>query len=329
MLKVGLIVGREWSFPPAFIEAVARRKAGVVAEYVKLGGTRMDDPSPYAVIVDRLSHDVPYYRTYVKQAALAGATVVNNPFMWSADDKLLGAALATTLGIASPKTIALPNREYGPGIKHDESLRNLKYPLDWQGIINYVGLPCLLKDAHGGGQRDVHVCRSLADLIHHYNASGLLTMIVQEFIEWDFFVRCFAIGQTDILPIAYDPRERKYLADNGQLAPELRSHIIRDSQTLMHAVGYDLCSLEWAVRDGVPYAIDFMNPAPDIDVNALTPKPFEWVIDHMTDLAIRLAKAGAQPRDPAAGEFLLGRREPCAAAIRRDADECAPRVRSS
>src|SRR3954462_13444534 len=147
MLKVGLIVGREWSFPPALIDAVAKRNAGVEVEYVKLGGTSMDEPVPYAVIVDRISHEVPYYRTYLKHAMLQGVTVVNNPFMWTADDKLFDASLATKLGVASPKTIALPNKEYVPGIKHDESLRNLQYPLDWDALIAHIGMPCILKDA--------------------------------------------------------------------------------------------------------------------------------------------------------------------------------------
>jgi len=190
MLKIGLVVGREWSFPPAFIEEVNRRGEGVVAEYVKLGGTAMDQPTDYAVIIDRISHEVPYYRTYLKHAVLQGAVVVNNPFMWSADDKLFGASLATKLGIASPRTVALPNKEYIPGIKHDESLRNLVYPLDWQAIVDYVGLPCILKDAHGGGWRDVYICRTLEQLLEQYNSSGRLTMIVQEFIEWDHFVLC-------------------------------------------------------------------------------------------------------------------------------------------
>src|SRR6266702_2890762 len=154
-LKVGLIVGREWSFPPAFIEEVNRRNEGVTAEFVKLGGTRMDEPSPYAVIIDRISHEVPYYRLYLKYAVLQGVTVVNNPFMWTADDKFFEAALATKLGVASPKAVVLPNKEYVPGIVHTESLRNLVYPLDWQGIIDYVGLPCVLKDALGGGWKDV------------------------------------------------------------------------------------------------------------------------------------------------------------------------------
>src|SRR4051812_34321123 len=309
MLKIGLLVGREWSFPPAFIEEVARRDEGVVAEYVKLGGTAMDEPVEYSVIVDRISHEVPYYRTFLKHAVLQGATVVNNPFMWSSDDKLFDASLATKLGIASPKTVALPNKEYVPGINHNESLRNLAYPLDWQAIVDYIGMPCILKDAHGGGWRDVYVCRSMDDLIHHYNTSGLLTMIVQEFIEWDQFIRCLALGRRDVLPMKYDPRERRYLVEHEHLSPALGKRIVDDSLTLVRALGYDMCSLEWAVRDGVPYAIDFMNPAPDMDINSLTPHYFEWTVQHMADLAIRLAKEARPKVNLARGEFLLGRRE--------------------
>jgi hypothetical protein len=309
MLKIGLVVGREWSFPPAFIEEVKRRDEGVSAEYVKLGGTSMEEPAPYAVIIDRISHEVPYYRTYLKYAALQGVVVVNNPFMWSADDKLFGAALASKLGIASPKTVALPNKEYVPGIKHDESLRNLTYPLNWEAITSYVGLPCILKDAHGGGWRDVYVCRSLDELIHHYDTSGRLTMIVQQLIEWDHFVRCIALGQRDVLPMKYDPKERKYHVHHDHLSPELGRRVVDDSLTLMRALGYDMCSLEWAIKDGVPYAIDFMNPAPDMDLYSLTPHYFQWAVTKMADMAIRLAKEPNPELDLRRGEFLLGRRE--------------------
>ena len=309
MLKVGLLVGREWSFPPALIEEVARRNEGVEVEYVSLGGTSMDEPVPYAVIVDRISHEIGYYRTYLKHAVLEGVTVINNPFMWSADDKLLDASLATKLGVASPKTIALPNKEYIPGIKHDESLRNLKYPFDWQAIVDHIGLPCILKDAHGGGWRDVYVCRTMEELIANYDDSGLLTMIVQEFIEWDQFIRCMSLGQREVLCMKYDPKHRCYVPEEDHLTPELEARIKKDSLTLMRALGYDMCSLEFAVRDGIPYAIDFMNPAPDMDINSLTPTYFAWVLEGMADLVIRLAKANAPHRELARGEFLLGRRE--------------------
>lgn len=296
-LKVGLIVGREWSFPPKFIEEVNNRDEGVIAEYVKLGAEHMDDPCEYAVIIDRISHEVPFYRTYLKHAVLQGATVVNNPLMWSADDKFLGASLITKLGVASPKTAVLPNKNYVPGIVPSESLRNLKFPLDWKALIEYVGLPCILKDAHGGGWKEVYVCRSLDELIHHYDNSGLLTMIVQEFIEWDQFVRCLCIGQEDVLPMKYDPRERRYLVEHEHLGVELGNRVVRDALTIVRALGYDMNSIEFAVRDGIPYAIDFMNPAPDMDLYSLTPHYFEWAVTHMADMAIRLAKA---PRRQAA-----------------------------
>jgi hypothetical protein len=292
-LKVGLIVGMEWSFPPAFIEEVNRRGEGVEAEFVSLDAIRMDEPVPYAVIIDRISHEVPFYRTYLKHAVLQGCHVVNNPFMWTADDKFFGAGLASRLGIAHPKTVVLPNREYIPGIDHEKSLRNLKYPIDWQGVVDYVGLPCVLKDAHGGGWRDVYICHSLEELIRSYDESGRMTMVVQEFIHWDHFVRCIALGQEEVLPIKYDPGERRYHVEHEHLSPELGRRIVEDSLTLMRALGYDMCSLEWAVKDGVPYAIDFMNPAPDMDVNSLTPHYFDWVVTRMADMAIRLAK---QPR---------------------------------
>jgi hypothetical protein len=288
--RVGLVVGREWSFPPAFMEEVERRNAGVVVEYAKLGAPRMDEPPPYDVLIDRISHEVPFYRTYLKHAVLHGITVVNNPFMWSADDKFFGATLAHSLRVASPKTVVLPNKDYVPGIKHDESLRNLTYPLDWHGIVQHVGLPCILKDAHGGGWKEVYVCHSLEELLHHYNNSGLLTMIVQEFIRWEQFVRCLVIGREHVLPMKYDPRERRYIVEHAHLSPELGKRIVHDSLTLVRALGYDMNSMEWAVRDGVPYAIDFMNPAPDMDIYSLTPTYFEWTVRAMADMATRLAK---------------------------------------
>jgi hypothetical protein len=292
---------------------VNKRGRGVTAELVKLDAVRMDEAVPYAVIVDRISHEVPYYRSYLKHAALQGCTVVNNPFMWTADDKFFGASLATRLGIPSPKTVALPNKDYVAGIKHDESLRNLSYPLDWQGVADYVGMPCVLKDAHGGGWRDVYVCKSLDELIEHYNGSGRLQMVVQEFIEWEHFVRCLAIGQQEVLPMKYDPKERRYLVEHAHLSPELGNRVYENSLTLMRALGYDMCSLEWAIRDGVPYAIDFMNPAPDMDVNSLTPHYFSWAVEKMADMAIRLATEPRRNVDVRRGHFLVGRRLPLGA----------------
>ncbi|MCC7358344.1 MAG: hypothetical protein IT317_02635 [Anaerolineales bacterium] len=296
MSKIGVIVGREWSWPPAFIEEVNRRNTGVTAEYAQLGGTRMDEPIEYSVLVDRISHEVPYYRSYLKYAALQGAHVVNNPYMWTADDKFFEAGLATKLGIASPKTIVLPNKDYVPGIVHNESLRNLIYPMDWPGLVDYLGgFPVVLKDAHGGGWKGVYVCHNFDELFANYNQSGLLTMVLQEFIQWDNYLRCMCLDQHDILVMKYDPNARRY--SHHDLGPQLYDRIVADCRTLVQALGYDMNTIEWAVRGGVPYAIDFMNPAPDMDVNSLGYEFHRWCVEHMADMCIRLAR---EPRSPGA-----------------------------
>lgn len=288
--KIGLIVGREWSWPPAFIEEVNKRNTGVTAEFAKLGGTHMAEPCPYAVLVDRISHEVPYYRSYLKNAMLQGTHVVNNPFMWTADDKFFGASLITKLGVMSPKTVALPNKDYVPGIVHNESLRNLTFPVPWQEHVDYLGgFPVILKDAHGGGWKQVHVCRSWDDLWKAYNDSGLLTMILQEFIKWDpgQYIRCMCIGQKDILVRKYDPDTRQYLQPD--FSAEMMDRIVRDSITIVRAFGYDMNTIEWAIREGVPYAIDFMNPAPDMDINSTGRDYHFWCVAKMADMCIDLA----------------------------------------
>jgi hypothetical protein len=186
--------------------------------------------------------------------------------------------------------MVLPNKDYIPNIDRNKSLRNLVYPLDWKAIVDYVGMPCVLKDAHGGGWRDVYICRSLDELIYNYDQSGLLTMIVQEFIEWDHYVRCICLGREEILPIKYNPKEKKYHVEHEHMTPELGERVVRDARNICRAFGYDMNTVEFAVRNGIPYAIDFMNPAPDFDIYSLTPFYFEWVVKKMADLTIRLAK---------------------------------------
>ncbi|MEI7555711.1 hypothetical protein [Candidatus Chlorohelix sp.] len=294
-LKVGLIVGREGTFPQAFIDSVNSRNAGIVAEMVSLVGSYMDEPCEYKVIVDRISHEVPYYRSYLKNAALQGTIVINNPFWWTADDKYIESTIATKLGVAHPKTVVLPNKAYVEGII-DESLRNLTYPLPWNDIVAYTGLPAFLKPATGGGWKNVYKVHDLDELWRCYNQTGELTMVLQENIEFRQYVRCYAIGRDNIKVMPYDPSERKYIVDPNYLSKELHDRIVHDCQTLCDALGYDMNTLEFAIRDGVPYAIDFLNPAPDMDFWSVGETYFEWVIGAMTDLVIDYATDKRKPQ---------------------------------
>ena len=165
MKKIGIIFGMESTFPPALVDKINSFKdANVQAELASIGEVRMAEPSPYAVIIDRISHDIPFYRGYLKNAALSGSIIINNPFWWSADDKFFNFALGTKLGVAIPKTVLLPHKHNPPGTT-ERSMRNLQYPLPWESIFDYVGFPAFLKPFDGGGWKDVYKVNSPARVL--------------------------------------------------------------------------------------------------------------------------------------------------------------------
>jgi hypothetical protein len=294
MKRVGLLVGRETSFPEALTAEVARRDAGVVVEYAHFDAPSIDRPLGYDVLVDRISHEVTCYQPILKLAALEGARVVNNPFFRIADDKFFNAALVKRLGVAVPKTVVLPSKSYGEDITSG-SLRNIAYPLGWQAIVDYLGLPLYMKPHWGGGFRDIYRVTSLDELWSAFDRTHRLTMIAQEEIKWTQYVRCLVIGKEEVRPALWDPRRPHHerythaAAEMPPLSAELEARVIADATTICRALGYDMNTVELAIRDGVPYAIDFMNSAPDFDISSLGDQHFPWVVEKMADLVIRLA----------------------------------------
>jgi glutathione synthase/RimK-type ligase-like ATP-grasp enzyme len=300
MHRIGVIFGMEETFPPALVERInslgGLGGADVTAEFVHIGAIRMDEPARYRVIVDRISHDIPFYRAYLKNAVLTGTTVINNPFWWSADDKFFGFSLAAKIGVRVPKTVLLPSKSYIPAIDPKRSLRNLEYPLDWEGIVKHIGFPAILKPATGGGWKSVSRVNDMTELLRDYDASGELVMTLQEYIDFDEYVRCICIGRSDILPIQYDPRRRCYVENSGSFMPrKLEETILEGAHALNVALGYDMNSVEFACKDGVPYAIDFTNPAPDMHRESILPKHFDWCVEKMTNLVLAAAKGDKAP----------------------------------
>ena len=293
--KVGLMCGREYAFPPAFLERVNTlgKPHGITGEFVKVAGTKMGEPSGYHVIVDRISHEVEYYRAYLKHAVLEGTYVINNPFWWTADDKFFNYSVAQKLGVAVPKTVVLPQKGYPADIDLTaESLHNLDFPIDWDGLLDYVGRPAILKPYSGGGWKHVYKVNDRDDLIRAYDQTSPYCMTLQQFIHFDQYVRCLTFGKNDIMPVAYDPHQRRYNIDHAYLSPELGERIVRDARTLNMALGYEMNTIEFAVENGVPYAIDFLNPAPDFERDRITPHYFEIAVQKMAELAIDRALHG-------------------------------------
>jgi len=299
-MKIGILCGREYSFPPAFIEKVNQLGApeGLTAEFVKLGGTRMNAPARYRVIVDRISHEVAYYRGYLKHAVLQGTYVINNPFWWTADDKFFNYSVAAKLGLAIPKTVLLPQKSYPADVDiTSESLRNLEYPVDWDALLDYVGRPAFLKPFSGGGWKHVYKVHNREELLAAYDGTGPYCMTLQEGIEFDKYIRCFTFGKTDILPVVYDPKARRYIVEHDYLDADLGARVVRDAQTINRALGYEMNTIEFAIQDGIPYAIDFLNPAPDFERDRITAFYFDEVVNRMARLVIDRALNG-NPANP-------------------------------
>jgi hypothetical protein len=308
-MKIGLVCGREYSFPPAFIERVNQLGAphGITAEMARFGGTRMDQPPDYRVIVDRISHEVEYYRGALKQAALQGTYVINNPFWWTADDKFFNYSVMHKLGIAIPRTVLLPQKGYPADVDlTPESLRNLMFPIDWDALLDYVGRPAILKPYSGGGWKHVYKVNDRDELLAAYELTSPYPMTLQQFIDFDKYVRCFTFGKTDITPVAYDPRERRYLVEHQYLSAELGARVVKDAQTINLALGYEMNTIEFAIDGDIPYAIDYLNPAPDMERDRITDFYFRHVVEKMSGLVIERALHGQPSQSWPRWEEMLG-----------------------
>jgi len=293
MKIIGILHGKERSFPAALIERInSLGEPGLMAEAVLINQVTQGEPSPYAVILDRISQDVPFYRAFLKNAALNGTAVVNNPFWWSADEKFFNNCLATKLGVAVPRTVVLPSKDH-PADCSAESFSNLAFPLDWDGIFDYIGWPAYFKPHAGGGWKNVYKVRDRDEFFKAYDETGQLVMLLQSEVRFDDYYRCYCIGGTDVRIMPYEPRNPhhlRYVVDRPPGPPELLARIERDVVALNHALGYEFNTVEFGVSGGVPYAIDFCNPAPDADRKSVGEDNFNWVVDAAARMLVRKAK---------------------------------------
>ena len=299
MKKIGILFGQESTFPQAFVDRVnSKNIPGIMAEFVSIDRVMQGEATDYAVIIDRISQDVPFYRAYLKNAAMSGTAVINNPFWWSADEKVFNNALAVKIGVPVPKTALLPSFEH-PTDTNSNSFRNLKFPMAWEEIFEYTGWPAYMKPHAGGGWKNVYKLNNLEDFYRAHGETNQLVMMLQEEIQFSSYYRCYCIGQQDVLVMPYEPRNPHHLRYQANFddSPEMLARIERHVRELNVALGYDFNTVEFAVRDGVPYAIDFCNPAPDADVNSVGEENFNWVVEAAANMAIRRAQAQVPGQD--------------------------------
>ncbi len=294
MKKIGILFGQEDTFPWAFIERVnSKNVKGIIAEPVKIDVVEQANASEYAVIIDRISQDVPFYRAALKNAAICGTAVINNPFWWSADEKFFNNALAQKIGVPVPKTVLLPSH-HRPDDTSDKSFRNLAFPTNWEYIFEHIGFPAYMKPHDGGGWKSVYRVTDPQDLWTKHAETDQLVMMLQEEIKFDHYFRNYCLGGDNVHVMGYEPRNPhhlRYVVDNPCTDKKILKKVKDLTIKLNKALGYDFNTVEFAVRDGIPYAIDFCNPAPDADVNSVGEENYEWIVENAANLAIKKAKS--------------------------------------
>lgn len=293
--KIGVLVGQEESWLSAFVEAVGRRGDGVEAELVTLGGTRVDEPCEYEVIVDRISHQIPYYRAFLKAALLAGTKIINNPLWSSAIDDFFTISLAQRLGVSCLRVVALPSHSYRV---NPEALGNLVYPIPWDDHIAYLGgFPLILRPVHDNGSCRVYGLESYDDLWGAYHETGIESMMLMEHMECEKYVRCFGIG-TDYFIVKYNPHagwEHRYSEDESYLLKKEQKLVTDMAKKLNGALGYEVSCFDVAFRDGTAYLAGPVNPVPEFSPDTMPASSFEPMMGAMADLAIGFCEGEKQP----------------------------------
>jgi hypothetical protein len=171
--------------------------------------------------------------------------------------------------------------------------------MNWEEIFAYVGWPAFFKPFSGGGWKNVYRLNNSDEFFRAYNDTGELVMMLQEEVKFDMYFRCYSIDQRAVRIMPYEPRHPYHLRyqTEWQAPKEILEKVEEGVLRLNQFLGYDLNTVEFAIRDGVPLAIDFCNPAPDAEVASVGQGNFEWVVEAVSDMAIRKAREHVPGRD--------------------------------
>ena len=172
-----------------------------------------------------------------------------------------------------------------------------------------MGFPAWLKPFDGGGWKHVYKVHSIDEFFERYSETGDIVMTLQESIEFTEYYRCYCIGKKYVHIMPYEPRNPHHLRYAAGFAPsaQMKRQLTELCIQICSMLGYDFNTVEFAVRDGIPYAIDYMNPAPDAERTSVQEENFAWVLDKTATFLIELAHEGrATPAAYTWSQFLSG-----------------------
>lgn len=290
MKNIGLLFGAESSFPIALINFINTHNSNISASIISIGAIKNTDKIPFDIIYDRISHYVPMYKSYLKMAAYNGVKVINNPNSNCYENNFFHSVYATKNNLNIPKAVLLPSKELPSGV-NSEHLHNLIYPINWDEVFNYIGFPAILKSNIAYNLYNEYEIYNQSEFFSAYDITGNNPMILQEYIDYDYYYRVFNIDKNNIRIVSYNPSKPIHLRydkiqtkTNNILAKELA----KISTQIANFFDIYFNSSEFAIKDNKPYIINFLNPAPKIDKELMYEEDFDWLVEQTGNMLVNL-----------------------------------------
>jgi hypothetical protein len=288
-VKVGILEFRDNDF----IRSVVSALAGVETDFIRVGQLSHPSPSPFRLIVDRVSFCDPYLRQLMRYWSIGGTYVLNNPFFTLVYDKLSELLFYDRLGIAHPRTVVLPR------VNRGEDLREMVGEPDWNSVAEHVGFPCVLKPADGYAWQDVFRVEDAAALRSLYESlKETRTLIVQQLISYVAYFRAFCVGSRETLLVRWNPKP----FDMGEYSLPAADDLLGIQETIQvktrelnAALGLDFNAVEWCVTpEGTPVVIDSFNDVPDVRKEKLPASCYDWVVERFSACIRERLDSGAR-----------------------------------
>lgn len=273
-MKVGILESKS----DKFINDVISNLNGVETEFLYFRQQSAPISGDYRVIVDRASFCDTYLKETMKNLALSGTYIVNNPYAATATNKLLDIGIAYGLGISFPKTFVLPGAN-----RSEETEDWIGEPM-WEQIIDEIGLPCILKPFDGYAWTNVHTVDSLEELKKVYcSISPGQIMLVQKLIRYEDYYRAFCINKKDVLFVKWIPKPfsmGQYLYSDLKSIENMLDKLTKLTVDLNTCLDLDINAVEWCIdENGHPWVIDAFNEVPDINREGLPESYYNWIVE--------------------------------------------------
>lgn len=291
MKKIGFLVGEDKDFINDLIQAINKNpNSSAHSEYIEVGAIGTNDLTSYDVIYDRLSDYVPFFASYLKYVSLKKTKIINKNLLFNQDDSIYKFSLLNELQINCPKVVALPSKQHPAGV-NSSFMSNLQFPLDWDGIFNYVGFPAIVKSNHFSSNRQSQIVYSINEFFSIYNLTGNEVQILQEFIEYDEYFRVYSIGNKQKI-MGYDPNYpllSRFHNNSEKINPKLEKKIQQMVQKINKKMGVDFNAIEIGIKEGVPYITEIINSDPYTSLSILKSENYNWLLSNMTEFLLSLA----------------------------------------